>query len=68
VRLLKVYLAPVTMALIGTISGTVAGAQDQRQRFTEIDVERINVIERDGRLRLVVCFTIHRPYNTPIRR
>lgn len=29
--------------------------QDQKQRFTEIDVERINVVEPDGRLALVIA-------------
>jgi hypothetical protein len=37
------------------VGGLVAFApSQQRQRFTEIDVERINVIEKDGRLRLVI--------------
>src|SRR5688500_18911636 len=28
--------------------------QDKKQRFEEIDVERINVVEKDGKLRLVI--------------
>ena len=55
VRLLKFYLALVTVTLvISGIFGAVTRAQDQRQKFTEIDVERINVVERDGRLRLTI--------------
>ena len=42
------------MLIVGAVFVTVSRAQDQRQRFTEIDVERINVVERDGRIRLTL--------------
>lgn len=35
--------------------------QDQRARFTEIDVERINIVEPDGKLRMVLS---NRPRST----
>ena len=41
----------------GILSGTIATAafrQAQKTRFTEIDVERINVVEKDGKLRLTI--------------
>ena len=31
-----------------------AGQQTAKQKFTEIDVERINIVEPDGKLRLVI--------------
>lgn len=52
-RLLKAYAGIVTIAL-GTLA--VAGFQQsgQKARFTEIDVERINIVEPDGKLRMVL--------------
>ena len=40
----------VGLALVGMAIGTTRSvvAQSQKQRFTEIDVERINVLEADG--------------------
>jgi hypothetical protein len=53
VRFLKVY------AFIATLISSVLflGAftqQSQKQKFEEIDVERLNVVEKDGKLRLVI--------------
>jgi hypothetical protein len=28
--------------------------QTQKQKFAEIDVERINIVEKDGKLRMVI--------------
>lgn len=51
-RPLRIYAATTTIALIAVL---VTGfRQNQRTRFSEIDVERINIIEKDGRLRLVI--------------
>jgi len=49
----KIYSA-VTTIIFGTLS--VAGFRQatQRARFAEIDVERINVVEKDGKLRMVI--------------
>jgi len=52
-RLLKGYAIVVT-ALLGTISLAAFRQASQKQKFTEIDVERINVVEKDGNLRMVI--------------
>ena len=52
-RILKGYAIVVTL-LLGTISVTAFQQATQKQRFTEIDVERINVVEKNGNLRMVI--------------
>lgn len=52
-RLLKGYALVVT-ALLGTLSLSAFSKASQKQRFSEIDVERINVVEGDGTLRMVI--------------
>lgn len=52
-RALKVYSFILTIALIAVIVMSFTGAS-QKQAFTEIDVERINVVERDGTLKMVI--------------
>ena len=52
-RLLKGYAIVVT-ALLGTISLAAFRQASQKQKFTEIDVERINDVEKDGKLRMVI--------------
>jgi hypothetical protein len=52
-RLLKVYATVIT-ALLGTVSMAAFRQASQKQRFTEIDVERINIVEPDGKLRMVI--------------
>jgi len=52
-RLLKGY-ALVMTALLGTVSVAAFRQAAQKTKFTEIDVERINVVEPDGKLRLVI--------------
>ena len=52
-RMLKGYALVVTV-LLGTISLTAFRQSTQKQRFTEIDVERINVVEKNGNLRMVI--------------
>lgn len=51
-RALRLYAGAVTVALVSLV--VTAFTQSQRTRFTEIDVERINVVEKDGRVRLVI--------------
>ena len=51
-RLLKGY-ALITTALLATLTLT-AFRRTAREKFTEIDVERINVVEPDGRYRMVI--------------
>src|SRR5678816_1710661 len=52
-RLLKAYAIVIT-ALLGTVSLAAFRQASQKQKFTEIDVERINVVEKDGTLRMVI--------------
>jgi hypothetical protein len=53
VRVLRRYAA---VSLFGfLLLGAAAFQGGQRQRFDEIDVERINVVEPDGRLALVIA-------------
>jgi hypothetical protein len=51
-RLLKGY-ALMTTALLATLTLT-ASRRTAREKFTEIDVQRINVVEPDGRYRIVI--------------
>jgi hypothetical protein len=55
-RFLEAYALLLT-AVVGVLAATAfrAGPQPARQRFAEIDVERINVVEPDGKLRLVIA-------------
>ena len=52
VRFLKIYAAAAT--LLCAVFLFSAFAQSRKQKFEEIDVERINVVERDGKLRMVI--------------
>lgn len=53
VRFLKAYAAATTVMLI--VFGTAAFSRPFRhEKFGEIDVERINVVEPDGKYRLVI--------------
>jgi hypothetical protein len=62
VRLLKAYLLTVLL-LFGMIS-LAAFHQAGRTRFNEIDVERLNVIEKDGTLRLAIANSARLPAPT----
>jgi hypothetical protein len=55
VRLLKAYAALLTVVLTFLLFNTSRLAPDQKPRFTEIDVERINIIEPDGRPAVVLA-------------
>ncbi len=52
-RFLAVYSAVVTLAFAIVVLTGFAESR-QKQKFSEIDVERINVVEPDGTLRLVI--------------
>lgn len=52
VRFLKIYAAAATLCC--AVFLFAAFAQTRRQKFEEIDVERINVVEKDGKLRMVI--------------
>ena len=53
VRFLKVY-AIISTLLFGVFTVTAFTAQSRKQKFEELDVERINVVEKDGKLRMVI--------------
>lgn len=59
-KLLKVYAVIVTV-LLGTLSLAAFRLGTQKVKFTEIDVERINIVEPDGKLRMVIS---NRPRST----
>jgi hypothetical protein len=52
-RLLKGY-AFVATAVLGSLSLAAYRQSAQKARFSEIDVERINIVEPDGKLRMVL--------------
>lgn len=52
-RLLKVY-SGITTALVLVLGLASFRQGDARPKFEEIDVERINIVEQDGRVRLVI--------------
>src|SRR5215210_6427720 len=53
VRFLKIYAAVLTLLCAAFVLSAFA-TQNRRQKFEEIDVERINVVEKDGRVKLVI--------------
>ena len=53
VRILKIYAVVATL-VCGLILLTAFTIQSRKQKFEEIDVERINVVEKDGAQRLVI--------------
>ncbi|MFZ0640983.1 MAG: hypothetical protein WA020_02260 [Candidatus Acidiferrales bacterium] len=52
-RLWKAY-ATFTTLLIVVLVGSAFALEEQKTKFTEIDVQRINVVEPDGTLRMVI--------------
>ena len=53
VQVLKAYAFIVTL-LLGVLAFAGFSQGNQKNKFAEIDVERINVIERDGKLKMVI--------------
>ena len=54
-RLLQAWVVATTAGLAILGMSWLGEAQATRTRFTEIDVERINIVESDGRVRLVIA-------------
>jgi hypothetical protein len=55
VRLLRIYAAASSVAVVvGCLTAFTRAQPGTHQKFQEIDVERINLVERDGRLRLAI--------------
>jgi hypothetical protein len=52
-RILKGYALIMTL-LFGAFTFSAFRQTPQNQKFTELDVERINIVEPDGKLRLVI--------------
>jgi hypothetical protein len=53
---LHLYAGVLTLALPASVMlGMFAAQDDPRNRFTEIDVERINIVDADGTVRLVIA-------------
>ncbi len=53
VRGLQIYAAGLTAVVLAVLL-MAFGPGSRRQRFDELDVERLNVVEKDGRLKLVL--------------
>jgi hypothetical protein len=53
VRFLKAYAAVATL-LCAVFVLTAFTMQSRKQKFEEIDVERINIVEKDGQVKLVI--------------
>lgn len=53
VRFLKAYSILITL-LLGMIVFTTISQANQKNKFEEIDVERINIVEKDGKLKMVI--------------
>src|SRR5215467_4773790 len=54
VRFLKIYAAVATLLSGALLLSAFAYQENRRQKFEEIDVERINIVEKDGKLRMVI--------------
>lgn len=53
IRILKIY-AFVSTILFSILAFTSFTSQNTNQKFVEIDVERINIVEKDGKLKMVI--------------
>ena len=53
VRFLKIYAVVATL-FCAVFLLTAFATQNKNQKFAEIDVERINIVEKDGKLRMVI--------------
>ena len=60
-RILAVYSAVLTTAVAAFVFGSGTHGQTQVQQFDQIDVQRINVREPDGTLRMVISNHAHLP-------
>ncbi len=61
VRALKMYSAVSTALIVVVAVTTQMTAQAKKPHFAELDVERLNVVESDGRLALVIANTHRLP-------
>jgi hypothetical protein len=54
VRFLKIYATVTTLVCALLVFSAFAFQETPRQKFEEIEVERINIVEKDGKLRMVI--------------
>src|SRR5262245_15629253 len=54
VRFLKIYATLASALCAVLLLSGFAFQQTGKQKFEEIDVERINIVERDGKLQMVI--------------
>jgi hypothetical protein len=54
IRILRAYTV-LSTTVLGILAITAFRRASEKTRFEEIDVERINLVERDGRVRLVIA-------------
>ena len=60
IRILRAYTVAST-AFLGFLAITAFRRANDKPRFEEIDVERINLVEKDGRVRLVIANSARSP-------
>jgi hypothetical protein len=53
VRFLKAYAIAITILIVAAAFVGFRQAS-QKNKFTEIDVERVNIVEKDGKLKMVI--------------
>src|SRR5438132_9494251 len=53
--MLKLYALATSLALAFSAGATLRQSKPQKPRFDEIDVQRINIVEKDGRVRLLIA-------------
>lgn len=53
VRFLKVYTGIITVICV--VLFVSAFSSNQKKKFDEVDVERINIVEKDGKLKMVIA-------------
>ena len=54
IRFLKLYAAAATLFCAVFLLSAFRFQDNRKQKFEEIDVERINIVEKDGKLRMVI--------------
>lgn len=54
-RIFRLQAFCVIMVLVGGCFLLMGFASDKKQKFGEIDVERINIVEKDGKLKMVIA-------------
>src|SRR6185436_1955250 len=54
VRFLKAYSLFITL-LLAVVAFSAISRADQKNKVEELDVERINIVEKDGKVKLVIA-------------